>query len=77
MKNTDINSNAIPDAAIPPTVIPTDFGIQSNQASGFRVKPGMTTSGLTILRANHAAEARMMHRVGMAISSEVPGVIHA
>lgn len=40
MRSPTINSNAIADA-----VIPTDAGIQSNPASGFRVKPGMTIEG--------------------------------
>jgi len=43
MKNTAIDPDVAPDA-----VIPADAGIQSNQASGFRVNPGMTIDGLTL-----------------------------
>jgi hypothetical protein len=77
MKRIAINPNATPDAVIPPVVIPVNAGIQRNKASGFRVKPGVTTSGFAVLRANQFAEARMMHRVRMAISPELPGVKHA
>jgi hypothetical protein len=48
MKRPTINSNAIPDAVIPPAVIPANAGIQPNQASGFRVKPGMTFEGFIL-----------------------------
>jgi len=40
MKSTSINSDVAPDA-----VIPVNAGIQLNQASGFRVQPGMTMDG--------------------------------
>jgi len=40
MKNTAIDPDVAPDA-----VIPSDAGIQSNQASGFRDQPGMTIEG--------------------------------
>ena len=43
MKSTSINSDVAPDA-----VIPADAGIQSNQASGFRVQPGMTMDGSSL-----------------------------
>lgn len=74
MKGTSSNPNAILGADIPSLVIPVEAGIQPNKASGFRVDPGMTTLGFAVLRANQLAEARMMHRVRMTISPEVPGV---
>ena len=76
MKSIAINPNATPDAVIP-VFIPANAGIQSYQASGFRVKPGMTKIGFAVLRANQLAEARVMHRVKMTISPLAPGVNHA
>ena len=43
MKSTSINSDVAPDA-----VIPVNAGIQLNQASGFRVQPGMTMDGSSL-----------------------------
>lgn len=77
MKSIAINPNTTPDTVIPPIFIPANAGIQPNQASGFRVKPGMTKIGLAVMRANQLAEARMMHRVKMTISPQAPGVNHA
>jgi hypothetical protein len=46
MKGASINPSAIQDAGISFAVIPADAGIQSNQDSGFRVKPEITIDGL-------------------------------
>jgi len=59
MKNPAINSDAIRLA-----VIPAKAGIQPNQATGFRVKPGMTIDGL--IPNTHAMKPVMDKKVEFA-----------
>jgi len=77
MNRLAIDPNPIADAVILSAVISAGAATQSNQASGFRVKPELTVLDFVTLCAGQAADARMTLRPGIVASSHTPGANHA